>query len=134
MRIWQAIHTKLAGVSGITDLVGQSIYHGMRPPKEAKNYCINYFELPGGGIVLDTQGLLENPMYQISCRAKTAGNVEELAYIVKTTLQNMREAVGGFNINLTNVLPGGGVFEEEDGEWYHVPLTVRFTFFNTENT
>ena len=133
MRIWQAIHTKLVGTSTITALVGENIYHGTRPAKDTGNYSINYFEVSGTGIVLDTQGLVENPLYQISCRAKTAGNAQELAYIVRTTLQNMRESVGGFDVNLTNFLPGGGVIEEEDGAWYHVPLTVRFVFFDAEN-
>jgi len=133
-RIWEAIAVKLAATSAVTNLVGANIYHGMRPPKDTGNYSINYFRSASTNIILDTRGVVENPVYQISCRAKTASNAQELAYVVKTTLQNLEAVIGnGFDINLANIFSVGGLIEEEDGEWYHVPLSVRFIYFSAEN-
>ena len=133
MRIWQAIHSKLNATSAVTNITGPRIYHGVRPSTDTGNYVINYFQVAGEDIVLDTGGEVENPVYQISCRATTPANAEELALIVSETLQNMKEDAGGFSINFVNLMPGGELIEEEDGEWYHVPLTMRFVFFNSEN-
>jgi len=133
MRIWEAIAVKLTATSAVTSLVGSNIYHGMRPPKDTGDYSLNYFEVGGQDIILDTRGVVENPLYQISCRARTASNAEEFALVVGTTLQNMQEAMEGFSVNFANLAPGGELIEEEDGKWYHVPLTMRFVFFNTEN-
>ena len=133
-RIWEAIHEKLEATSAVTNLTGLNIFHGMRPSTNTGNYAINYFRSAGMNIILDARGIVENPIYQISCRGRTAENAQELAYIVKTTLQNLEGTIGnGFDINRVNILSGGGLFQEEDGEWFHVPLSVRFVYFNAEN-
>jgi heme-binding NEAT domain protein len=133
MRIWEAIYVKLNATTAITDLVGTSIFHGLRPDTDDTSYAINYFELPGLNIVPDAKGVIENPDYQISCRATTPGNAKQLAQEVDSVLHNMQEALSGFSISITVKQSSGGLIEEQDGDWWHVPLTYRFVYENTEN-
>ena len=132
MNIWEAIHTKLNGASAVTNLT-TSIFHGVRPSTNDVSYAINYFQLPGMDIVPDTNGVLEAPEYQISCRATTPGNAQDLAQAVSATLQNIKEYVGSsIAVNIVKKVSGGGLITEQDGEWFHVPLTFRFVFQNNE--
>ena len=129
MNIWEAIYDALTAASAITNLTS-SIYHGTRPSTDDTTYAINYFQLPGLDVIEDTNGVVEDCEYQISCRATTPGNAQDLARAVATTLHNMKNTVinSSFDLHIVKKVSSGGLIIEQDGEWYHVPLTFRFVF------
>jgi hypothetical protein len=73
----QAIGWSLNQASAITAIVGNKIYHGLKPT-EAVVPCINYFEMGGGQ---KKYGMITQ-IYSINCRAATAGAARTLAKAV----------------------------------------------------
>lgn len=132
MEHWQAIGTKLNAVTAITDLVGNRIYHGMRPTPLADGQtvqfpCINYFELSGPAVL--ATGVVETRTYQISARCRTPEATKALSEEIEAAFQNMQETIGAtFSVNFGQVIPGGGILYESVAQVYHVPVTIRVIF------
>lgn len=120
--IYQAIGYRLLNETGITDIVGTRVYHGMRPEGGAP--CINYFEV---GYVLLHNGVLESPRYQISCRAETPGDVQDLARKVCVLFHNFQGVIDSFDVQRTTV-EGKFLLPEPDTNLYHVAVDVRFVY------
>jgi len=133
MKHWQMVGTKLNAVSAVTNIVGDRIYHGMRPvgigsTQTVQFPCINYFEVPGDTPVLG-DGEVERRVYQISSRGATPETAKQLAEEVELVFENMKETVGStFSVNFVRITSGGGLLYEPVSRIYHAFTTVRFIF------
>ena len=122
MDIFEAIGYKLLNNSEITAVVGDNIYHGLRP--ESGDPCINYFEVSYEPM---HNGVVERAHYQISCRANEPGTAQDLARMVCTLFHNMHEVVGTFDIQSATV-ENKMLLTEPDTNLYHVPVDVFFVY------
>jgi len=120
--IFEAIGYKLLNNSEITAVVGDNIYHGLRP--ESGDPCINYFEVSYEPMY---NGVVERAHYQISCRASEPGTAQDLARMVCTLFHNMREVVDTFDIQSATV-ENKMLLTEPDTNLYHVPVDVFFVY------
>ena len=125
--VWQAIGYKLLNTSAITDIAGSTqIWHGNKPEPRTGFPAVNFFQISK---VLLHNGLVEQTLWQISCRSAKPAQAMELAQEVQVAFQNIQERQDGFDLILGDTESGQVIFEE-DPDVYHVPVTVRVTYEN----
>jgi len=124
---WQAIGYKLLNTSAITAIAGSTqIWHGNKPEPRTGFPAINFFQISK---VLMHNGVVEQTLWQISCRASKPADAMDLAQEVQIAFQNIQGAQDGFDLILGDTEAGQVIFEE-DPDVYHVPVTVRVTYEN----
>jgi hypothetical protein len=129
MKPWEAIEQHLESFSGVTNIVGNRITHGMQPNTRQRIPCVNYFMI---AYSQGTKGVTETPAYQISCWAGSADEAMELAREVMIAFQNTRCAIGVFNLQ-SSWIEDLQIIAEPDTGVYHVPVTVRLFYESADN-
>ncbi|GAH10693.1 unnamed protein product [marine sediment metagenome] len=120
--LWQAIGYKMLNTEAITDIVSTRIHHGRIPEDAWGEPVINYFEVANPNT---RDGAVECPVYQISCRSKDPGQVQELAQVVAQTFHLMQESVNGFAVQDAHFQNKQLLFDP-DVQMHHVPVELRF--------
>jgi len=126
MTVYEAIEIELKASSGVTNIVGNRIYHGKRPRSTTNIPCIN-FHLVSNPIASERR-VVETPLYQISNWGKNIEQAMELSMRVEEVFQSIRSGIlqGGV---ITNTI----VMAEPESGCYHAPVDVRFTVVAAEN-
>jgi hypothetical protein len=127
MKEYQLIGYSLFQTTAITAIVGNKIYHGLRPDGTATP-CINYFELN------NTRNYgIESVTYAVNCRAGTSQQARELAREVKD-LFGGADGLGiygiqsSFTVMRSSVVNDAGLVPEPEDDIFNAPIDVQIVY------
>jgi len=130
MKPWDLVGYRLLNDSTITAIVGDRIWLMVRPASSAQKPCITFHPVDFSGDAFQVSGgTVQNPTYQISCRAETPQGSAELGRLVGISFNRGSGTLNGFDVLICNQQPtGGGVIPEDDGECYLTPVLIQFVY------